>query len=117
MMALGAAAEGVGSFLSLKEQQHHHLVEWPGAVLGRYSDEFRVLPEEVRRAVLVHHQKYLPLANECAFLAVVNMPDDPQGAIRRGAERVVRARLRDARFFWDDALSRPLHERRRTWRE
>ena len=112
MMALGAAAEGVGSFLSLKEQQHHHLVEWPGAVLGRYSDEFRVLPEEVRRAVLVHHQKYLPLANECAFLAVVNMPDDPEGAIRRGAERVVRARLRDARFFWDDALSRPLHERR-----
>ena len=90
---------------------HHHLVEWPGAVAGRYDEEFRSLPEEVRRAVLVHHQKYLPVAGAAGFLAVVNMPDDPHGSIRRGAERVVRARLRDARFFWDEALARPLGDR------
>ena len=90
---------------------HHHLIEWPGAVAGRYDEGFRVLPEEVRRAVLVHHQKYLPVAGVNGFLAVVNMPDDPKGTIRKGAERVVRARLRDARFFWDEALARPLGDR------
>ena len=109
--ALGAAALGFDRSEALS--QHHNLVEWPGAVLGRYPEEFRPLPEEIRRAVLVHHQKYLPIPNECAFLAVVNMPDDPRGAIRRGAERVVRARLRDAAFFWDEALRLPLADRRR----
>lgn len=109
--ALVAAAPGLAAFET--PFMHHHLVEWPGAVLGRYSEEFRALPEEIRRAVLVQHQKYLPVADQCAFLAVVNMPDDPAGAIRRGAERVVRARLRDAAFFWDEALRRPLGKRRR----
>ena len=111
-MALGAAAEGLSNLVTLKEQKHHHLVEWPGAVLGRYSEDFQKLPKEIRHAVLVHHQKYLPIENHCAFLAVVNMPDDPKGAIKRGVERVVRARLRDAQFFWDEALSKPLGERR-----
>lgn len=111
LRALGKAAEELGGSSFEKPGLHHHLIEWPGAVLGRYDDEFRALPEEVRRAVLVHHQKYLPIGDECAFLTVVNMPDDPGGAIRRGAERVVRARLRDARFFWDEALARPLGDR------
>ena len=111
LRALRKAAEELGGSSFEKPGLHHHLIEWPGAVLGRYDDEFRALPEEVRRAVLVHHQKYLPIADECAFLTVVNMPDDPGGAIRRGAERVVRARLRDARFFWDEALARPLGDR------
>ena len=111
MMALGEAAEGLGPMVRLKEQRHHHLVEWPGAVLGTYSEDFGALPQEVRHAVLIHHQKYLPLEGGCAFLAVVNMPDDAEHAIRRGAERVVRARLRDARFFWDEALARPLGDR------
>ena len=112
LMALGEAAERLGPIVSLKEQQHHHLVEWPAAVLGTYSEDFGALPQEIRYAVLIHHQKYLPLEGGCAFLAVVNTPDDSTGAIRRGAERVVRARLRDARFFWDEALARPLRERR-----
>lgn len=111
LMALGEAAKGLGPIVSRREQQHHHLVEWPSAVLGTYAEEFRALPQEIRYAVLVHHQKYLPLEGGCAFLAVVNMPDDPRGSIRRGAERVVRARLRDARFFWDEALARPLGDR------
>ena len=108
---LAEAADGLGPIVSLKEQQHHHLVEWPGAVRGTYSEDFAALPQEIRHAVLIHHQKYLPIEGGCAFLAVVNMPDDPKGTIRKGAERVVRARLRDARFFWDEALARPLGDR------
>ncbi len=111
LTALGKAAEELGESSFEKPGLHHHLVEWPGAVAGRYDEGFRVLPEEVRRAVLVHHQKYLPVAGVNGFLAVVNVPDDPKGTIRKGAERVVRARLRDARFFWDEALARPLGDR------
>ena len=110
--ALGQAATSIQAPSFEAPEFHHHLVEWPGAIAGRYDEEFHALPEEIRRAVLVHHQKYLPVADVRAFLAVVNVPEDPHGTIRRGAERVVRARLRDASFFWDDALSRPLRERR-----
>ena len=88
------------------------LVECPGAVRGEYPEEFEALPEEIRRTVLVRHQKYLPVVGERAFIAVTNLPDDPKGAIRRGAERVVLARLRDARFFWDDDRKTALADRR-----
>ena len=110
-MALGKAALSVGAPSFEAPGLHHHLVEWPGAIAGLYDEELHALPEEIRRAVLVHHQKYLPVADVHAFLAVVNMPEDPDGTIRRGAERVVRARLRDAQFFWKDATNRPLRER------
>ena len=100
-----------------------HLVEWPGAVYGRYPESFAGLPVEIRHAVLVGHQKYLPAWNEkCAFVAIVNRPTgtaaDPPNvkhlsteAIRRGAERVVNARLRDAQFFWDEDRRIRLGER------
>jgi glycyl-tRNA synthetase beta chain len=87
------------------------LVEWPGAVLGEYSDEFLTLPEEVRHTVLIHHQHYFPLERKPAFIAVTNMPKDPQGHMKRGAERVVVARLRDAKFFWAEDLKVPLRDR------
>ena len=87
------------------------LVEWPGAVLGRYPDEFLELPEEVRHTVLIHHQHYFPLSSKPGFIAVTNMPSDPKGFVRQGAERVVVARLRDAMFFWKDDLGKPLASR------
>jgi glycyl-tRNA synthetase beta chain len=89
------------------------LVEWPGAVLSSYPEEFMALPEEVRHTVLIHHQHYFPLEARPAFIAVTNMAKDPQGHIARGAERVVAARLRDAKFFWDDDLRTPLEDRTR----
>lgn len=88
------------------------LVECPGAVRGEYPEEFEALPEEIRRTVLVRHQKYLPVVGERAFVAVTNLPDDPKGAIRRGTKRVVLARLRDARFFRDDDRKTALSDRR-----
>jgi len=87
------------------------LVEWPGAVLGYYPEEFSSLPEEVRATVLIHHQHYFPLVGKPAFIAVTNMPKDAKGHIRRGAERVVVARLRDAKFFWSEDLKVPLRDR------
>ncbi len=87
------------------------LVEWPGAVLGAYPDEFLSLPEEVRHTVLIHHQHYFPLEGKPAFIAVTNMAKDSKGYMRQGAERVVVARLRDAKFFWNEDLKIPLRER------
>ncbi len=87
------------------------LVEWPGVVTGAYPDAFLALPGAIRRTVLVEHQKYLPLADVAAFLAVTGAPDDPEGRIRRGSERVTLARLRDAQFFWEEDRKTPLAAR------
>jgi len=87
------------------------LVEWPGAVLGTYPEEFLSLPQEVRHTVLIHHQHYFPLERIPGFIAPTNMGADPKGNMRRGAERVVVARLEDAKFFWEDDLKQPLAER------
>ncbi len=87
------------------------LVEWPGAVLGAYPEEFSSLPEEVRATVLIHHQHYFPLEGKPGFIAVTNMSKDLKGHIRRGTERVVVARLRDAKFFWREDLKTPLGDR------
>ena len=73
--------------------------------------EFTALPEAVRYTVLIHHQKYIPLKKTPAFIAVTNMPSDRKGYIRKGSERVVVARLRDAQFFWNEDLKRPLESR------
>ena len=90
------------------------LVEWPGAVLGAYPEEFSSLPEEVRATVLIHHQHYFPLEGKPGFIAPTNMAKDSKGHIQRGTERVVVARLRDAKFFWGEDLKIPLQDRAAT---
>lgn len=82
------------------------LVEFPAVVSGAFSAEFLELPEEVLTTTLIHHQKYFPVLNATgglmpAFLAVTNTQTSNERAIGVNAERVVTARLRDARFFWD----------------
>lgn len=89
------------------------LVEWPGAVMGSYPKEFSSLPRDVRHTVLIHHQKYLPLQRKSSFIAVTNMSSDPKRYIRTGSERVVVARLRDAKFFWDEDLKTELEDRKK----
>ena len=106
-----AGAKRVSDLGGLTNRILADLVEWPGAVLGRYPREFTALPEEVRHTVLVHHQKYIPLKRTPSFIAITNMPSDRKGYIRKGSERVVIARLRDAQFFWGEDLKKPLDER------
>jgi glycyl-tRNA synthetase beta chain len=82
------------------------LVEYPSVVAGTFSHEFLELPEEVLTTTLIHHQHYFPVEAEDgalknAFLAVINTEPDNERSIARNAERVVTARLRDARFFWE----------------
>ncbi|HET7694344.1 MAG TPA: glycine--tRNA ligase subunit beta [Vicinamibacterales bacterium] len=93
------------------------LVEYPGVVAGFFGREFLALPQEVLTTTLVHHQHYFPVVSESgalkeAFLAVVNTQPSDERLIARNAERVVAARLRDAKFFWDEDRGTRLEDRR-----
>lgn len=92
------------------------LVEYPSVVGGTFGLEFLELPEEVLTTTLIHHQHYFPVETEDghlknAFLAVINTEPDNERNIARNAERVVTARLRDARFFWESDRRVPLASR------
>ncbi len=97
-------------------QEVPDLVEYPAVVAGHIPVEFLQLPEEVLTTTMIHHQHYFPVVDEegklkPAFLAVTNMEADKPEVIARNAERVLTARLRDARFFWDQDRRVPLESR------
>jgi glycyl-tRNA synthetase beta chain len=92
------------------------LVEYPSVIAGTFAHEFLELPEEVLTTTLIHHQHYFPVEADDgklknAFLAVINTEPDNERTIARNAERVVTARLRDARFFWEADRAVPLASR------
>lgn len=82
-----------------------NLTEFPSAILGSFDPAFLSLPSEVLVTVMRDHQKYFAIEDANGkllphFLAVLNTDGDPDGLIRHGNERVLRARFNDARFFW-----------------
>jgi glycyl-tRNA synthetase beta chain len=93
------------------------ITEYPTPILGNFSKEFLSLPKEVLVTVMRHHQKYFSLVNVSGgslaphFIAVMNTDGDPEGLVRAGNERVLRARFNDARFFWESDQKRRLADR------
>ncbi len=93
------------------------LAEWPTPLLGRIDEEFMTLPSEVLVTSMRSHQKYLALETSDGslapyFVAVANIEAADGGtAIVAGNERVLRARLWDAKFFWDQDLAVVLEDR------
>jgi len=93
-----------------------NLTEFPSAILGNFDREFLELPEEVLVTVMRDHQKYFAVEDATGkllphFLAVLNTDGDANGIIQHGNERVLRARFKDARFFWQADQKHPLRER------
>lgn len=93
-----------------------NLTEYPSVILGGFDPQFLVLPEEVLVTVMRDHQKYFAMEDAEGkllphFLAVLNTDSDPEGLIRHGNERVLRARFNDARFFWGTDQKKSLLER------
>ncbi len=95
-----------------------HLTEWPSVILGEFERAYLDLPEEVLVTVMRDHQKYFAVDDAQGklaphFLAVLNTQADEEGAaiIRHGNARVLRARFKDARFFWDMDQKTPLAQR------
>lgn len=95
-----------------------HLTEWPSVILGNFEQEYLTLPEEVLVTVMRDHQKYFAVEDAQGklaphFLAVLNteVDEEGRGIIRHGNARVLRARFKDARFFWDVDQKTPLAKR------
>ena len=93
------------------------LVEFPVVLLGSIDKRFMSLPQEVLITAMRSHQKYFSLLNDKGtiaphFIVVSNMKSQDNGArIIDGNERVLRARLEDAKFFWDKDKNRSLESR------
>ena len=82
------------------------LVEWPVAVAGRFDERFLALPREVLIATLQDHQCYFAVESAAGvllpwFITVSNIDSSEPLVVRTGNERVVRPRLADAAFFWE----------------
>jgi glycyl-tRNA synthetase beta chain len=93
-----------------------NLTEFPSVILGGFDPQFLMLPEEVLVTVMRDHQKYFAIEDPSGkllphFLAVLNTDTDPEGLIRHGNERVLRARFNDARFFWEIDQKKSLLDR------
>jgi glycyl-tRNA synthetase beta chain len=94
-----------------------YLTEYPTPITGGFDPQFLELPEEVLITVMRHHQKYFSVEDAAGklapqFVAVMNIPSDPEGFVRSGNERVLRARFNDARFFWETDQKKKLVDRR-----
>ncbi len=93
------------------------LVEWPVVLLGRFDEAFLAMPAEVIRATIRANQKCFVLRDGAGklanrFVLVSNLVASDDGAsIVAGNERVVRARLSDAKFFWETDLGVKLEDR------
>lgn len=88
-------------------------VEHPQALLGTFDPEFLVLPAPVLVTVMEHHQKYFPVRGadgglKPSFIAVRDGDRRHLAEVREGHQWVLRARLADARFFFDEDRKRPL---------
>ena len=92
-------------------------VVWPVPLLGKIDDAFMDVPEEVLISVMRTHQKYFALRDKNGklapyFITISNMATEDKGAaIVAGNERVLRARLSDGRFFWDQDRKETLESR------
>ncbi len=93
------------------------LVEWPVVLMGKIDQQFMTVPPEVLTTSMRTHQKYFALQDRAGalaarFLVVANMDTPDKGAqIVAGNERVLRARLSDAMFFWEQDQKVRLAER------
>jgi glycyl-tRNA synthetase beta chain len=92
------------------------ITEYPAAIRGDFDPAYLELPAEVLTTVMRHHQKYFsvemaPGALGNHFVAVMNIPGDPDGLVKKGNERVLRARFNDARFFWNVDQQNKLRDR------
>lgn len=92
------------------------LVEWPRSICGSFDDEFLKVPAEALIASMQDHQKFFPVVDAdsgsllARFITVANLDSSDFDAVRAGFERVIRPRLADARFFWEQDNKSPLED-------
>lgn len=104
-----------------------NLVEWPTAMVGKFDDAFLEVPREVLETAMIHHQRYFPVESDkgqlqSRFVFVSNGNSNHTDQIVAGNERVLRARLADAQFFYREDRKRSMEEHSKglatvTWQE
>ena len=92
------------------------LVEWPKALLGRFDESFLEVPQEALILSMKEHQKYFHVVDDVGrlapfFIFVANLESKDESAVIAGNERVIRPRLADARFFFDEDRKHSLESR------
>ncbi len=92
------------------------IVEYPVIVRGSFDQEFLEVPKEVLITTMISHQKYFPVTDNAGkllphFIAVSNTKARDLSVVARGNEKVLRARLADARFFFEEDQKIPLEKR------
>ena len=92
------------------------LTEWPIAMAGAFDERFLKLPKEVLVATMTSHQKYFCTEDAggriaSRFVVIANLDSSDPERVRKGNERVLRARLADAEFFWNTDRKIRLEER------
>ncbi|MDI9636045.1 glycine--tRNA ligase subunit beta [Geitlerinema splendidum] len=112
------SANKIGGYASVDAdllQEVINLTEWPTAVVGKFDDDFLMLPSEVNVMVMESHQRYFPVlksqdSSELLpyFITISNGDPAKSEIIAEGNGRVIRARLADAQFFYKADLAKPL---------
>jgi glycyl-tRNA synthetase beta chain len=92
------------------------LVEWPVAITGSFDKHFLEVPAESLISTMQDHQKYFPVMDDAGmllphFITVANIASKDPDQIRAGNERVIRPRLEDAVFFWNQDRKQSLQSR------
>jgi glycyl-tRNA synthetase beta chain len=92
------------------------IVEYPVIVRGGFDKEYLAVPKEVLTTTMIAHQKYFPIINDAGkllphFIAVSNTKARDLEVVARGNEKVLRARLADAQFFFEEDRKIPLENR------
>ena len=113
-----AAGDVSGHVLKSGEllQEVTFLVEYPSIVCGSFDEEYLNLPKEVLITTMMKHQKYFPVTDDKGdllphFITINNTLARDPSVVRRGNEKVIRARLADAKFFFEEDQKIPLDDR------
>jgi glycyl-tRNA synthetase beta chain len=109
--AKGLSGEAVANDALLDEVAA--LVEWPAAITGNFEPRFLELPREVLISTLQQHQRYFPVQTSGGkllphFITISNIESRDPSRVQAGNERVVRPRLSDGAFFWNQDRKQPL---------
>jgi len=91
------------------------LNEWPTAVVGEFDNDFLAVPSEALISAMAGHQKYFHMLDEAGklmpnFITISNIESSNPESVKFGNERVIRPRLADAKFFWDQDRKQPLDD-------
>ncbi|WP_172967754.1 glycine--tRNA ligase subunit beta [Hydrogenovibrio sp. JE_KL2] len=113
-----AAAKSLGGIADIDEdllEEVTALNEWPQAVVGDFDEVFLSVPSEALISAMKGHQKYFHLLNQdgslmAKFITFSNIESNNPDSVKKGNERVIRPRLSDAKFFWDQDRKQSLDD-------